>query len=294
MKTTEDIKARLEYLRGELRAERISYGEIAELQSLAPHIDPSDVELLEAAGVPEKSEYEQQADSFLSRNGIRFRATLSNSKSADWQPSGHHYRVTLYKAGNIRVCECGCGNKWPEVRKIATHTTNLSGESYYCACGKRAQFTSSVREAARIAFDFWGSVADMEKLDLCNRRKKEISQSIASREHELQPVHAFGYARNELSSTQSALIRENLADLKARISGVEEEISSLHPSAYDVLACISSDVNCPNTFEDFCSEYGYESDSIKALQTFRRCSRFAARLRSFFTPSEIEELQEIR
>lgn len=44
---------RLEYLRGELRAERISQGELLELQSLAPHIDPGDVELLEAAGVPE-------------------------------------------------------------------------------------------------------------------------------------------------------------------------------------------------------------------------------------------------
>lgn len=44
---------RLEYLRGELRAERISYGELAELQGLASFIDPGDVELLEAAGVPE-------------------------------------------------------------------------------------------------------------------------------------------------------------------------------------------------------------------------------------------------
>lgn len=47
------IKERLEYLRQELRAERISYDELAELQSLAKYIDPSDVELLEAAGVPE-------------------------------------------------------------------------------------------------------------------------------------------------------------------------------------------------------------------------------------------------
>jgi hypothetical protein len=46
-------KGRLEYLRAELRAERISYGELAELQSLAEHIEPGDVELLEAAGVPE-------------------------------------------------------------------------------------------------------------------------------------------------------------------------------------------------------------------------------------------------
>ena len=45
---------RLEYLRQEIHAQRISWGEIAELQSLASHIDPSDVELLEWAGVLEK------------------------------------------------------------------------------------------------------------------------------------------------------------------------------------------------------------------------------------------------
>ena len=46
-------KDRLEYLRQELRAERISMGELAELQDLAEYIEPGDVELLEAAGVPE-------------------------------------------------------------------------------------------------------------------------------------------------------------------------------------------------------------------------------------------------
>lgn len=49
-------RERLEYLRGEIRAERNSYGEIAELQSLAAHIDRDDVELLEWAGVPEFGE----------------------------------------------------------------------------------------------------------------------------------------------------------------------------------------------------------------------------------------------
>jgi hypothetical protein len=46
-------KSRLEYLRGELRAERISFGELVELQSLSEYIATGDVELLEAAGVPE-------------------------------------------------------------------------------------------------------------------------------------------------------------------------------------------------------------------------------------------------
>lgn len=51
--TAQRIAERLEYLRGELRAERMSWGELHELQGLAEHIDPGDVELLEAAGVPE-------------------------------------------------------------------------------------------------------------------------------------------------------------------------------------------------------------------------------------------------
>ena len=51
--TTEQIESRLEYLRGELRGECISYEEVVELESLIPYIDPSDVELLEAAGVEE-------------------------------------------------------------------------------------------------------------------------------------------------------------------------------------------------------------------------------------------------
>ena len=50
---TKEIKDRLEYLRGEILAERISYGEIAELQDLAEHIEVGDVELLEAASVLE-------------------------------------------------------------------------------------------------------------------------------------------------------------------------------------------------------------------------------------------------
>lgn len=53
-----EIAGRLDYLRGEIEAERISYGEIAELQELADqgHIPEGDTLLLEWAGVPERSE----------------------------------------------------------------------------------------------------------------------------------------------------------------------------------------------------------------------------------------------
>ena len=53
MTNTKKINERLEYLRKELREERISYGELAELQSLIDYIGLDDVELLQAAGIPE-------------------------------------------------------------------------------------------------------------------------------------------------------------------------------------------------------------------------------------------------
>jgi len=202
--TADDLPARLEYLRGELRAESMSYGEIAELQSLAPFIPADDVELREAAGIPEfpeKSEYETQAETFLQSNGIKFRATLSNSKSAAWDDGKdgerNHYRVTLSKTLRLKMPE---------------------GTRQIPAC--------------RLTFDFWGSINDAQQ--------------------------------------------------------------GKHPTAYDVLARISGDVHCPETFADFCADYGYEEDSIKALQTFRRCSRFGKRLQEFFTAAEIEQLQEIQ
>lgn len=48
------VRERLEELRAAIRAESISQDEVAELQGLADHIEPGDVELAEWAGIPEQ------------------------------------------------------------------------------------------------------------------------------------------------------------------------------------------------------------------------------------------------
>lgn len=58
---TETTQTRLEYLRGQIRAERISYAEISELQGMADLIDRGDTELLEWAGVPEFADDDETA-----------------------------------------------------------------------------------------------------------------------------------------------------------------------------------------------------------------------------------------
>ena len=57
-----NVQKRLEELRAILRSESISCGELVELQDFGARglIDPDDVELLEAAGVPERPDEDER------------------------------------------------------------------------------------------------------------------------------------------------------------------------------------------------------------------------------------------
>lgn len=67
------------------------------------------------------------------------------------------------------------------------------------------------------------------------------------------------------------------------------------PSEYSILSCISGDIHCPESFEDFCSEYGYDEDSRKAYAMWERCAEFGRTLRGFFRDGEeMEALSEIQ
>jgi hypothetical protein len=63
------------------------------------------------------------------------------------------------------------------------------------------------------------------------------------------------------------------------------------PRPYDVLACLQK--NEPGTFKDFCSEYGYNPDSKKDEKIYLAVCEEWRKVSGFFTPEEIEALQEI-
>jgi hypothetical protein len=62
--------------------------------------------------------------------------------------------------------------------------------------------------------------------------------------------------------------------------------------AYDVLACIQKDE--PGTFEDFCSSFGYDSDSRRAETIYHAVQKEYRKTQRFFTAEELAELQEIQ
>ena len=63
------------------------------------------------------------------------------------------------------------------------------------------------------------------------------------------------------------------------------------PSVYDVLACLQK---CdPGTFENFCSDYGYDEDSRTAIRVYLAVQNEYTQLTRLFTPEQMEELAEI-
>lgn len=67
--------------------------------------------------------------------------------------------------------------------------------------------------------------------------------------------------------------------------------NGIEPTEYDILACLTKyDVG---SFEDFCGEFGYDIDSIKALKTYKAVVREYNNVTRVFGDI-IEELEDIQ
>lgn len=60
----------------------------------------------------------------------------------------------------------------------------------------------------------------------------------------------------------------------------------------NALNCVLSDSYAAQcSFNDFCSEFGYSDDSIKALKTYKECKRNAERLNKLFSGLDLLSVQ---
>lgn len=63
------------------------------------------------------------------------------------------------------------------------------------------------------------------------------------------------------------------------------------PTAHDVLSCLPK--SDPGSFEDFCGEFGYNSDSRKHERIYKGVCEEWKHVSAMWTADEIEKLQEI-
>jgi hypothetical protein len=76
------------------------------------------------------------------------------------------------------------------------------------------------------------------------------------------------------------------------VASCDELIYPEAPTAYDVLACLTK--YDPGTFEDFCSEFGYEEDSRSAEKTYNAVKDEYLNVCTLYNDEELELMAEIQ
>lgn len=66
------------------------------------------------------------------------------------------------------------------------------------------------------------------------------------------------------------------------------------PHVAGVLACLLADSEVSNlSFSDWCDAFGFDSDSIKAFNTYRQCEESAKKFISLFGRENVQKLRDI-
>ena len=77
----------------------------------------------------------------------------------------------------------------------------------------------------------------------------------------------------------------------ARVDWEKANLRPVAPAAAGVLHSLLLDAGADGeSFGDWCANYGYDTDSRKALSTYLACQETAEKLRAFFTSAERAEL----
>lgn len=70
-------------------------------------------------------------------------------------------------------------------------------------------------------------------------------------------------------------------------------VKVIEPTAASVLYSLTMDDPDGESFEDWANNFGYDSDSIKALETYKSCVRIGEELRRFFTDEQLNNIREL-
>jgi len=162
-------------------------------------------------------------------------------------------------------CPKFCDDAWKGIAMGDVNTfprkTHIHGKHYRCTFTRRPQSGDSPKASGSpLVVDFWNSYNDEEF-----NWWKDIPSFLQ---------------KNNYSA------RSGLLQLHGAGPGPKRRLT-----AYDVLASLTKSE--PGTFEEFCSDFGYDTDSRRAEDTWRAVTEEWIKAKRFFTAKELEAAQEI-
>lgn len=257
------------------------------------------------------SEYEKQANSFAKKHGITMKVLKSRFGSMDWdkdQQERYIHTIELsrnnktysFEFGSSVADSCLNGSEWDNLN-------NADKIDFYAGL----KSVNGKNISASISFSF--SKQSAENIDdtrltaLVNELKKEYDYQANKNNKAIHEKFDLGYiSKNDRDSKLIGGVKEGVIyqtiqnSIKRKIDELKKESTYSKnvpnpkvpaPSMYDVLTCLTK--YDPEGFEDFCSNFGYDTDSRGAERTYNAVVEEWANVEILFGDI-LEELQEIQ
>lgn len=230
----ETPKERLEYLRQQLRNENISTDELVELQSLVTYIDKGDVELLEAAGVPEfpekdasNSEWESKAKELMVQKDKLFNELYNvkslgkAEKSAAYDDKKDYRKIDIFVDG-----EYECSTTWAKSLLEAKdkYLEKNPGIPYESISVIYSDKTSSKLAGKMVWFDVYLNDEEIDSIpysEEADMTEEDVKKSL---------IYHDGYDPNIVVKKHASVKQEyvlKIAELEAKLKEATEKLAAI-------------------------------------------------------------------
>lgn len=254
----------------------------------------------------ETTNYDQQAIDFLQQTGTTFAAEFKEFNSMPWDKDGEKrniFTITLQNERHKYSFPFGASLKDSCKPHSAFEYSNDKIELHF-------GFTQGVEKAIsfrvniettynklREVYDSktWLSLFDRKQItEAYADYKEQVEISNAKARRKQESPHIVKMQRDIENDFLIHQVIRQIVQLKEKKDelGILQADTIIHPSAYAVLTCLQK--YDPGTFENFCSEFGYDTDSRKAVSTYKAVCKEWQNINKLFLDSEIEQLQEIQ
>lgn len=120
-----------------------------------------------------------------------------------------------------------------------------------------------------------------------------VSFTRAGKERFVTDYHT-GIGHRQSKQPMPADIKRLGKNILARVDWERMWLKPVAPQAASVLYSVLSDAQgAEQNFLDWCSDFGYDSDSMKAYKVYTACCELLQKVRAFFTNEERQAMQEL-
>lgn len=260
----------------------------------------------------ETSTYEQQAIEFLESTNTKLDIKYKEFGPMPWDNDGQQrniYLVTLSNAngeyrfdfGSSVIESCGMEPKLSTLKE-SDKISLYAGVKHISKHNINSGISFTLTKEQLLNTDYFLLESYFDELE------ETINLNTDAKNKKVYESYEKGnISRNErdgkiIGSVDRGIVEQTIQNvIKRKIKELTEEMvyskelkgdTENMPSAYDVLTCITKYDPC--SFEDFCSDFGYDNDSRKAEETYNSVMEDWEQISTLFDDEQLELLREIQ